>query len=86
MSTATYTRYELLRALRNKRFFFFSFSLDQSTRNEVNMVETRSSSSASKRFCSSSSPEPSASSPRPSKRSKVKIDAASTAIESVRFV
>ncbi|CAF1715331.1 unnamed protein product [Brassica napus] len=46
------------------------------------MVETRSSSSASKRFCSSSSPEPSASSPRPSKRSKVKIDAASTAIES----
>ncbi|XP_048595174.1 uncharacterized protein LOC111198501 isoform X2 [Brassica napus] len=34
------------------------------------MVETRSSSSASKRFCSSSSPEPSASSPRPSKRSK----------------
>ncbi|KAG2282378.1 hypothetical protein Bca52824_053598 [Brassica carinata] len=41
------------------------------------MVETRRSSSASKRFCSSSSsPEPSSSSPRPSKRSKVKIDAA----------
>ncbi|XP_009144560.1 uncharacterized protein LOC103868207 isoform X2 [Brassica rapa] len=35
------------------------------------MVETRRSSSASKRFCSSSSsPEPSSSSPRPSKRSK----------------
>ncbi|KAH0938868.1 hypothetical protein HID58_006329 [Brassica napus] len=41
------------------------------------MVETRRSSSAPKRFCSSSSPpEPSSSSPRPSKRSKVKIDAA----------
>ncbi|KAJ4905431.1 AAA-type ATPase family protein [Raphanus sativus] len=41
------------------------------------MVETRRSSSASKRFCSSSSsPEPSSSSPRPTKRSKVKIDAA----------
>ncbi|KAF8075541.1 hypothetical protein N665_1087s0010 [Sinapis alba] len=44
------------------------------------MVETRRSSSASKRFCSSSSsPEPSSSSPRPTKRSKVKID---TALES----
>ncbi|KAJ0250133.1 hypothetical protein HA466_0143250 [Hirschfeldia incana] len=41
------------------------------------MVETRRSSSASKRLCSSSSsPEPSSSSPRPTKRSKVKIDAA----------
>ncbi|XP_013611410.1 PREDICTED: uncharacterized protein LOC106318103 isoform X2 [Brassica oleracea var. oleracea] len=40
------------------------------------MVETRSSSSASKRFCSSSSPEPSASSPRPSKRSKASASAA----------
>ncbi|XP_018456768.2 uncharacterized protein LOC108827784 isoform X2 [Raphanus sativus] len=40
------------------------------------MVETRSSSSASKRFCSSSSPEPSASSPRPSKRSKAAAAAA----------
>ncbi|KAL0718174.1 hypothetical protein Bca4012_067496 [Brassica carinata] len=39
------------------------------------MVETSRSSSASKRFCSSSSPEPSSSSPRPTKRFKVKIDA-----------
>ncbi|ESQ37911.1 hypothetical protein EUTSA_v10028366mg [Eutrema salsugineum] len=44
------------------------------------MVETRRSSSASKRFCSSSSPEAS-SSPRPTKRSKVKIDAAAAALE-----
>uniref|UniRef100_A0A1J3J799 ATPase family AAA domain-containing protein 1 n=1 Tax=Noccaea caerulescens TaxID=107243 RepID=A0A1J3J799_NOCCA len=43
------------------------------------MVETRRSSSASKRFCSSSSPEASTSSPRPNKRSKVKIDAAAAA-------
>ncbi|KFK30845.1 hypothetical protein AALP_AA6G033000, partial [Arabis alpina] len=41
------------------------------------MVETRRSSSASKRFCSSSSPEAS-SSPRPNKRSKVKIDASAS--------
>ncbi|KAJ4900099.1 hypothetical protein Rs2_14050 [Raphanus sativus] len=40
-------------------------------------VETRCSSSISKRFCTSSSslPEPSSSSPRPTRRSKVKIDA-----------
>ncbi|KAG5399036.1 hypothetical protein IGI04_020850 [Brassica rapa subsp. trilocularis] len=41
------------------------------------IVETRRSSSAFKRFCSSSlSPEPSSSSPPPTKRPKVKIDAA----------
>ncbi|KAG2316641.1 hypothetical protein Bca52824_019763 [Brassica carinata] len=44
------------------------------------MITSRSS-SASKRFCSSSSPEPSSSSPRPTKRFKVKIDAS---IEFVR--
>ncbi|CAH8352523.1 unnamed protein product [Eruca vesicaria subsp. sativa] len=47
------------------------------------MVETRSSSSASKRFCSSSSPEPSASSPRPSKRSKAAEPAGSSSASEV---
>ncbi|KAL1225140.1 ATPase family AAA domain-containing protein FIGL1 [Cardamine amara subsp. amara] len=46
------------------------------------MVETRRSSSASKRFCASSSSPEASSSPRPTKRSKVKVDAAATAIES----
>ncbi|XP_010429750.1 PREDICTED: uncharacterized protein LOC104714166 isoform X1 [Camelina sativa] len=40
------------------------------------MVETRRSSSASKRFCACSSSPEASSSPRPNKRSKVKIDAA----------
>ncbi|KAL0684065.1 hypothetical protein Bca4012_050913 [Brassica carinata] len=46
------------------------------------MVETRRSSSASKRFCSSSSsPEPSSSSPRPSKRSKAAAGSTSASEE-----
>jgi hypothetical protein len=45
------------------------------------MVETRRSSSASKRFCASSSSPEASSSQRPNKRSKVKIDAAASSLE-----
>jgi len=48
------------------------------------MVETRRSSSASKRFCASSSSPEASSSQRPNKRSKVKIDAAASSLEPVR--